>query len=276
MPDPPASHPSSHALAGCTAAPIVLGSRSPRRRELLSLLVPAEEILVVPPADSGEQGFDDTTSWAEIRGRLREITRSKAEDVGRQLEQARSGTGGTARLSGIIAKAVCVVCADTVIVANPALRADCSAREPGRAWNREAGQRVVDDAGRLQAGCPDRWTVLGQPPEDSTAEATLREWFAEFLAGRTHVAATAVCLIDAAGRWHEGLTCTEVDFHDDATSRLEWYLGTGEFRGKAGGYAIQGAGSVFVSQVRGSLSNVIGLPLESLRDLLVAGGGSAG
>ena len=43
---------------------------------------------------------------------------------------------------------------------------------------------------------------------------------------------------------------------------IEWYLDTGEPIGKAGGYAIQGAGSVFVTQVEGSLSNVIGLPLE--------------
>ena len=57
---------------------------------------------------------------------------------------------------------------------------------------------------------------------------------------------------------------TEVSFHADVSPWLPWYLSTGESRGKAGGYALQGAGSVFVSKVRGSLSNVIGLPLEEL------------
>jgi len=54
----------------------------------------------------------------------------------------------------------------------------------------------------------------------------------------------------------------------DVEPLLDWYLSTGESRGKAGGYAIQGAASVFVTQVSGSLSNVIGLPLELTRQLL--------
>ena len=50
----------------------------------------------------------------------------------------------------------------------------------------------------------------------------------------------------------------------DLERRLDWYVSTGEPRGKAGGYAIQGAGSLFVTQVQGSVSNVVGLPLEAL------------
>jgi len=52
-----------------------------------------------------------------------------------------------------------------------------------------------------------------------------------------------------------------VTFIPDVERHLEWYIGTEEPRGKAGGYAIQGAGNIFISQVTGSLSNVIGLPL---------------
>ena len=48
---------------------------------------------------------------------------------------------------------------------------------------------------------------------------------------------------------------------------MNWYLLTGEPRGKAGGYALQGAGSVFIEKVEGSLSNVVGLPLEALLEL---------
>ena len=64
-------------------------------------------------------------------------------------------------------------------------------------------------------------------------------------------------------------TCrTEVTFRDDAEALLDWYIATEESRGKAGGYAIQGAGSVFVTHVAGSLSNVIGLPLELTVEML--------
>ena len=63
------------------------------------------------------------------------------------------------------------------------------------------------------------------------------------------------------------MVSTEVSFIDDVESRLEWYIETEEPRGKAGGYAIQGAGSIFISRVAGSLSNVIGLPLEALLDV---------
>ncbi len=64
----------------------------------------------------------------------------------------------------------------------------------------------------------------------------------------------------------------------DAT--IEWYLATGEPMDKAGAYAIQGAGGAFVAEVDGSASNVVGLPLATVVDLLgrqgvaVAGGGS--
>ena len=54
----------------------------------------------------------------------------------------------------------------------------------------------------------------------------------------------------------------------DVEPWLEWYLSTGESLGKAGGYALQGAGSLFIEEVRGSLSNVIGLPVRELAELL--------
>jgi septum formation protein len=60
---------------------------------------------------------------------------------------------------------------------------------------------------------------------------------------------------------------TDVTFIADVDRRLEWYISTGEPRGKAGGYGIQGLASLFVKEVRGSRSNVIGLPLEALLEL---------
>ena len=109
--------------------------------------------------------------------------------------------------------------------------------------------------------------VLGQPPETDDWRELVRTWFLEHYAGRTHLAATAVHVITPDGRSAERLVETRVTFCADVTRWLNWYLLTGEPRGKAGGYAIQGAGSVFVERVEGSLSNVVGLPLEALLEL---------
>ena len=70
------------------------------------------------------------------------------------------------------------------------------------------------------------------------------------------------------GRIAERIVRSSVTFYDDIERRLDWYLATGEPRGKAGGYAVQGAASIFISRIEGSLSNVIGLPLRELFDVL--------
>jgi septum formation protein len=207
---------------------IVLGSRSPRRLELLRCVVPAERIVVLPPQDHAEAGFDGLQTRAGIESRLAEIARAKSDNVRAQLER---GTAGLIR--GNVAA---VVTADTVIIATDS-----------------QGQPVV----------------LGQPPDDDWAE-TVRSWFHEYLLGRTHLAATAVCVWAHGGRTRARIVTTEVTFHAAPPERVEWYLATGEPRGKAGGYAIQGAGSVFVARVEGSLSNVVGLPLGELLELLAA------
>lgn len=110
--------------------------------------------------------------------------------------------------------------------------------------------------------------VLGQPPEDENWKQTVRDWFLNYYAGKTHIAATAVCVTVPGGEMYERIVTTEVTFHANVERWLEWYLETEEPRGKAGGYAIQGAGSIFVSRVAGSLSNVVGLPLRELMEML--------
>lgn len=114
--------------------------------------------------------------------------------------------------------------------------------------------------------------VLGQPPEEDWRETT-RRWFLDHYAGRTHVALTGLCIAAAAGR-RKLVVETRVTFRADAAEYLDWYLDTEEPRGKAGGYAIQGAGSVFVTRVEGSLTNVVGLPLRELLDVLRELGGA--
>ncbi|MGE5195462.1 MAG: Maf family protein [Deltaproteobacteria bacterium] len=207
------------------ASSFVLASRSPRRRELLGWLVPADRIVVVPPRDAAEPGFAGLCELAAIQRRLAEIARQKGADVADQLSMKDARDRG-----GYI-----IIAADTTVVA---------------------------------AGADGALRVLGQPPEDDSWKNTVRQWFREYYAGRTHRALTALCVHGPRGRIAERMVSTEVTFIADVESRLEWYIGTEEPRGKAGGYAIQGAGSIFISQVTGSLSNVIGLPLEALLDVL--------
>jgi septum formation protein len=109
--------------------------------------------------------------------------------------------------------------------------------------------------------------VLGQPPESDEWREVVRTWFLEYYAGKTHLAATAVHVVTPDGRSSERLIETQVSFHSDVIPWLNWYLLTGEPRGKAGGYALQGAGSLFIKRVEGSLSNVVGLPIEALLEL---------
>lgn len=113
--------------------------------------------------------------------------------------------------------------------------------------------------------------VLGQPPESPDRDELVRKWFREYYAGREHLVMTGVCISasrtgDMASK--SFLVQTSVRFMNDVERWLDWYLETGEPRGKAGGYAIQGAGSLFVEHVTGSLSNVIGLPIREVKDTL--------
>ncbi len=118
----------------------------------------------------------------------------------------------------------------------------------------------------------DRQIVLGQPPESGWRDAA-RGWFENYLFGRTHRAATAVCLADSAGGRREKVVVSEVTFCQPDKNLLEWYLDTEEPRGKAGGYGIQAAGSMFVAELKGSFSNVVGLPLLEVWEMLEEIGG---
>jgi septum formation protein len=113
-----------------------------------------------------------------------------------------------------------------------------------------------------------RHAVLGQPPDDPSWRDVVRGWFQEHYAGKTHTVATALCVADVNTDPVCHIVKTEVTFHDDVERWLEPYLATGDSRGKAGGYGIQGAASQFVSRVDGSISNVIGLPLRELLEIL--------
>jgi septum formation protein len=104
--------------------------------------------------------------------------------------------------------------------------------------------------------------IFGQPVDDEDARQMLRR-----LSGTTHQVHTGVAVVSATGEQVE-VVSSAVTFLDLLPEMLEWYIGTGESVGKAGSYAIQGHGSALVASSTGSMSNIIGLPLEETARLL--------
>ena len=88
------------------------------------------------------------------------------------------------------------------------------------------------------------------------------------LSGRQHRVYTAVCILSPKDRQRERLVEARVRFKRLSSREIEGYLGSGEWRGKAGGYAIQGLAGAFVIKLVGSHSAVIGLPLYETMSLL--------
>lgn len=92
------------------------------------------------------------------------------------------------------------------------------------------------------------------------------------LSGRAHRVHSAVCLITPKGRTRQKLAETRMRFKRLAAEEMEAYLGSGEWQGKAGGYAIQGLAGAFAQKLVGSYSAVVGLPLHETMSLLVGEG----
>jgi septum formation protein len=113
--------------------------------------------------------------------------------------------------------------------------------------------------------------LLGKPINDSEARALLRR-----LSGRTHQVHTGVCVYrwpDESGSIVRATTVTtDVTFADLPNAWIDWYVGTGEPFDKAGGYGMQGSAALFVAEIAGSPSNVIGLPLDVLARLVAETG----
>jgi septum formation protein len=104
--------------------------------------------------------------------------------------------------------------------------------------------------------------IYGKPVDAADAAAMLRS-----LAGRRHRVLSAVYLVDA-GREAEALSVSDVTIGALDEGLLASYLDGGEWRGKAGAYAIQGAAQVFIAHLSGSPSGVMGLPLYETAGLL--------
>jgi septum formation protein len=182
---------------------LVLASRSPRRREILSGL--GIEFVVVEP------------DVEEIReGEPEEVVLENAR------RKARAGFAGAP-------DAAVVLGADTEV--------------------------VVDRR------------VLGQAGGEEEARSHL-----ETLSGRTHTVLTGVVLLGPGGEGEDpaersGVARSEVTFRELDPATLDLYLASGEWRGRAGAYAIQGLGSILIERLEGDFSNVVGLPVPLLLEL---------
>ena len=114
--------------------------------------------------------------------------------------------------------------------------------------------------------CLDDW-VLGKPLDEADALRMLAA-----LSGRWHEVHTGVCLRMQDGTLFEQVETTRVQFRPIGQQEMLRYVRTGEPMDKAGAYAIQEIGGIFVERIEGSPSNVIGLPLTAVATLLSQGG----
>ena len=106
--------------------------------------------------------------------------------------------------------------------------------------------------------------VYGKP---QSAEQAVE--FLKLFQGNTHTTITALALYNGRTKNITTRICkTQVSFNPMSDEEIQWYVDTGEWHGAAGGYRIQSLASVFIKKIEGSYSNVIGLPIYELYDIL--------
>lgn len=104
--------------------------------------------------------------------------------------------------------------------------------------------------------------ILPKAEDEKTAK-----WCLKQLSGRRHRVYTAVCVLNA-GKEYSDICLTRVRFLPLTEPMISGYIASGEWQGKAGGYAIQGRAEAFIPWISGSYSNVVGLPLSETMRLL--------
>lgn len=137
--------------------------------------------------------------------------------------------------------------------------------EPGAVVVENALRKARAVAGELVLGCDTEVVldgrVYGKPRDEREAEGFLRQ-----LSGREHRVVSGLALIED-GAERTAVARTAVTFRELDEPTLRWYLDGGEWRERAGGYAIQGRGAALVERIDGDYLNVVGLPLATLLGL---------
>jgi septum formation protein len=154
------------------------------------------------------------------------------------------------------------------------------ALRPGESPAEAALRLAADKAGAVAASRPGRFVLaadtvveidgrsLGKPGGRDEAAAMLAA-----LLGREHRVTTGLCLIGGQGAARRRAVTTRVIMRGVGEGEIAEYLDSGEWRGKAGAYAIQGIAAALVTAIEGSVTNVIGLPLAETVELLAEAGG---
>lgn len=108
--------------------------------------------------------------------------------------------------------------------------------------------------------------IMGQPRDDEDARRMLR-----LLSGKWHEVLTGVALVRAGtpSKVLIDVATTRVRFAEMSDGEIDWYVSTGEPRGKAGAYGIQGSAALFIEEIQGEYFNVVGLPVRLVYQLVL-------
>jgi septum formation protein len=105
--------------------------------------------------------------------------------------------------------------------------------------------------------------ILGQPVDDADAKRML-----QLLNNKWHEVLTGVAVVRVGGESRVNYETTRVRFAEMSEQELDWYVSTGEARGKAGAYGIQGAAGLFIEEIQGDYFNIVGLPMRLVYELV--------
>lgn len=149
-------------------------------------------------------------------------------------------------------------------------------RDPGEAPEEYVARLSRDKANALARQHPGRWviaadtTVLyGEELLEKPVDAADAARMLATIAGKTHTVYTGVTVEHIEQGWRDTRVAeSEVRMLPLSQDEIDWYVATGEPFGKAGAYAVQGIGSMFIESVHGSYTNVVGLPLATLFQML--------
>ena len=146
---------------------------------------------------------------------------------------------------------------------------------PRKLATRLAFEKTVKIAARFPNDfilAADTVVACGRRILDKVDNADAASEHLQLLSGRRHQVYGSVAVVTPGGTFHTRLVTTQVTFKRLNSSEIEGYLESGEWKGKAGAYAIQGIAGAFVKRINGSYSNVVGLPLYETLALLRGSG----
>ena len=129
-----------------------------------------------------------------------------------------------------------------------------------------AGREAAGEATDIVLGADTEVVVSGRVLGKHIDEPAARRCL-ELLSGRSHEVFGAIVLLEAGGGERSGVARSRVTFRELDDRVIALYLASGEWRDRAGGYAIQGLGSVLVERLEGDFSNVVGLSIPLLLEL---------